>query len=603
MKRKQFRGAVAEIDPLPPPPPPQQELNFAVKRHLRSKLPRRIRTHFSPILRSLFIERSALVTSEASSARVKSKESVVERKDIQMELSECSCVESSSGAFGGDSELKLKLKLKKSGNANVIEDPDAVVQSEISSVERFSLSGKARKPNSETVSVTEKAKEIDESEISSQRKFSGKVSEFREWKVKRSKDASELNDNDVVSFNSALESAAESKLAENRAFGEEVSKPESAAGDAHKLLTTDFDLECSENLSINDDVFDDYSSAYSELQSDILQESSDLDFSEYSPSMWYDSGSQFSEKSISDDCPSHSFHLSRQFSEEFCRSTYALEDSSFLEEHNISDEISLELEEEDGERYRMLRSRERRQVYLRDYAEEYCLDTGYGDLVVQQRLQMVHWIVQQSSKNELQKETMFLGVNLFDRFLTKGYFRNKKNLQIAGIACLTLATRIEENQPLNSIQDETFNIGGNVYSRCEVVAMEWVVLEVLNFQCFLPTIYNFLWFYLKAARASDMMEKRTKYLAVLALLGHEQLSYWPSTVAAGLVILASSFIDQHASCDLVTECHSRTKDDDLSKCIKDEAFGKHGAYNILRLLDSIRIGFWLRSLNNEICER
>lgn len=351
MKRKQLREAVAEIDP-PPPPPQKQQFNFAVKKHLRSKLPRRGRSHFSPILRSSLIARSALVMREASLSSsgasvskpaVTSKESVSERKDVQMELSECSCVESSSGVFGGDNELKLKFKLKKSGNANVIEDPDAVVQSEISSVKRFSLSGKDRKPNGQIVSVTEKAKEIDESEISSQRKISGKVSEFREWKVKRSKDASELNENDVVSLNSALESAAESKLAENRAFGDEVSKPESAAGHVQKRLATDFDLECSENLSINDEVFDDYSSAYSELQSDILQESSDLDFSEYSPLMWYDSGSQFSEKSISDDCPSHSFHLSRQFSEEFCRSTYALEDSSYLEEHNISDEISVRL--------------------------------------------------------------------------------------------------------------------------------------------------------------------------------------------------------------------------------------------------------------------
>nr|GLL33338.1 long chain acyl-CoA synthetase 8 [Ipomoea trifida] len=68
-------------------------------------------------------------------------------------------------------------------------------------------------------------------------------------------------------------------------------------------------------------IFDDYSSAYSELQSDILQESSDLDFSKYSPSVW---------------------------------STYALEHSPFLEEHNSYDEISLLLEEEDGERYRMV---------------------------------------------------------------------------------------------------------------------------------------------------------------------------------------------------------------------------------------------------------
>nr|GLL16588.1 cyclin-SDS [Ipomoea trifida] len=122
-------------------------------------------------------------------------------------------------------------------------------------------------------------------------------------------------------------------------------------------------------------IFDDYSLAYSELRSDILQESSDLDFSKYSPSVW---------------------------------STYALEHSPFLEEHNISDEISLVLEEEDGERYRMLRNKERRQ--------------GYGGLVVQERLQMFHWIVQQSTKKELLKETMFLGVNLFDQFLTKGLF-------------------------------------------------------------------------------------------------------------------------------------------------------------------------------------
>nr|GME01446.1 COP9 signalosome complex subunit 4 [Ipomoea batatas] len=67
MEWKQFRGAVAEIDPLPPPP--------------------------QPILRSSFIERSARVTSEASSARVKSKDIVVERKDVQMKLPECSCVE------------------------------------------------------------------------------------------------------------------------------------------------------------------------------------------------------------------------------------------------------------------------------------------------------------------------------------------------------------------------------------------------------------------------------------------------------------------------------------------------------------------------------
>lgn len=51
------------------------------------------------------------------------------------------------------------------------------------------------------------------------------------------------------------------------------------------------------------------------------------------------------------------------------------------------------------------------------------------------------------------------------------------------------------------------------------------------------------------------MEKTAKYLAVVALLGHEQLSYWPSTVAAGLVILASLASNQDASCERVMEVY------------------------------------------------
>nr|GLL25049.1 cyclin-SDS [Ipomoea trifida] len=173
MKQKRFRGTVTGIDPPP--------LNFAVQKCLQLTLSRRIRTHFSLILYLVFIEQSDLVTSEASSAHVKNKQSVIEKKDVQMEMSEWSCVESSSGAFEGEIKLKLKFKLKKSENANVIEDPDVVVQSENFSVERFSLSGKARKPNSEI--VTKKAKEIDESEISGQRKFSPRMLENYRFKT------------------------------------------------------------------------------------------------------------------------------------------------------------------------------------------------------------------------------------------------------------------------------------------------------------------------------------------------------------------------------------------------------------------------------------
>ncbi|XP_075082950.1 uncharacterized protein LOC142166943 [Nicotiana tabacum] len=381
---------------------------------------------------------------------------------------------------------------------------------------------------------------------------------------------------DVVSFNSVLQSPSESKCAnssvqtiksrENRAAEFEVEL--SAEEQAHeKLVEAEFDLECSENFSMTD-VSDDYSSAYSELQSEIFPESSDIDLSDYS--LWYDdSGSQFSEKSNADATPSHTFTLFLQFSQQFFRSTVALQSPSINSSDDyISTEFTEGWEEEDEESYLMIRKRERRQLYLHDYAEEYCSTTDYGELIVQQRLQMVHWILAQATRKDLQKETMFLSVNLFDRLLSKGYFKTKRCLQIAGIACLTLAVRIEENQPYNSIRQKTFVVADTAYSCCEVVAMEWLVQEVLNYQCLLPTIYNFLWFYLKATRAGERVERTAKYLAVLALLSHDHLCYRPSTVASSLVFLASSAANLYASCYLVTKTHAKMKDDDLPECIK-----------------------------------
>jgi len=43
------------------------------------------------------------------------------------------------------------------------------------------------------------------------------------------------------------------------------------------------------------------------------------------------------------------------------------------------------------------------------------------------------------------------------------------------------------------------------------------------------------------------VEKRVTCLALLALSGPDQLCYWPSTIAAALVILASLELNQKAS--------------------------------------------------------
>ena len=58
-----------------------------------------------------------------------------------------------------------------------------------------------------------------------------------------------------------------------------------------------------------------------------------------------------------------------------------------------------------------------------------------------------------------------------------------------------------------------FYIGSNAYSRSEVVAMEWLVQEVLKFQCYLPSMYNFLWYIVSSFVLCQIYNWKNWYIA------------------------------------------------------------------------------------------
>ncbi|PRQ41018.1 putative cyclin [Rosa chinensis] len=460
--------------------------------------------------------------------------------DGEVEASESSCVESNSGAdFGGFVERKLKLKTK-SGIAKVMGGSEAVTESAISESDKVSLKFKEQ----EVISLNSGLQLCSEATVS---------------ESKTAKDGG----NRAPEFE--FHGASSNYFGENFA----VSNSESTIEQRPQSFGLDSDFACTEQFCYDDGSEYSSSQTLSDFQSDPFQENSEIEFSDYTPSFFTDSGSQFSQGSVGDS-PSPTFALLLKYREKFSRSVTALDLNAAPRVNEAYKHESTFLkfgDDEVEESYQMLRNRERLKVFLRDYTEDYSSTTEYGGLILQQRSYMVRWIIEISTATGLQQETKFLGVNLLDRFLSKGFFKSKRILQIVGIACLTLATRIEENQPYNSVREKSFYVGSNLYSRCEVVAMEWLVLEVLNFQCFLPTIYNFLWFYLKAAEADEEVETRAKYLAGLQLSDPVQLCYWPSTVAAALVILAS-LQGNDASPQQVLDTHVRTDGDDLHECIE-----------------------------------
>ncbi|XP_047160020.1 cyclin-SDS [Vigna umbellata] len=589
-------------------PPPV----IVTKKH-RQKLPRRRRQNFSPVLLvsdscqnprfsvdsssgSDFAAGGASCNSSRASIAGKGNrnsrnESSIDsmrnqrfekRDENEVEVSESSCADSNS--FAQDRSRRSILKFKSGREYNNLRGEDDVsevcIKSDITGI--LKLNSRSQSKNVEKNDDVSCGK----SEITCEEQFNLKSSSGNG----NMKISSESNGNDVASFSSFVRASLEEEKnssKENRALECEYSAgsknlhAEENCGDLVVQSMTRqesenydvVDLTCSEELRFSycdDDDESEYCSSqgtvFSEFHSEIFGECSQQELSDYTPSLFVDSGSQFSEGSDGE-TSSPTYLLFLQYRKEFTTLTSAspVVNSSSSDEDE-ADFVRFE-DSDDEDSYQMLRKRERKQGFVSNYGERYFSTTEFGETVLEQRAQMVHWIVEQSCRKQLRQETIFLGVNLLDRFLNKGYFKVQKRLQIVGIACLTLATRIEENQQYNRVGQSNFNIGNNRYSRGEVVAMEWMVQEVLKFQCFRPTIYNFLCFYLKAANADAVIEKRVKYLAVLTLSSHEQLCYWPSTVAAALVVLAGLEFNQSSPLKVIG-IHVRSKDENLYECIE-----------------------------------
>jgi cyclin B len=59
---------------------------------------------------------------------------------------------------------------------------------------------------------------------------------------------------------------------------------------------------------------------------------------------------------------------------------------------------------------------------------------------------LVDWLIEVHSKFKLQKETLFITINIIDRFLEKTIV-SKSRLQLVGVSALLIASKYEEIYP------------------------------------------------------------------------------------------------------------------------------------------------------------
>ncbi|CAL0313249.1 unnamed protein product [Lupinus luteus] len=185
------------------------------------------------------------------------------------------------------------------------------------------------------------------------------------------------------------------------------------------------------------------------------------------------------------------------------------------------------------------------------------------DINEKMRAILIEWLIEVHDKLDLVQETLFLTINLIDRFLEKQTVIRKK-LQLVGMVALLLACKYEEVSV--PVVGDFVLLSDNAYSRKEVLEMERLMLNTLQFNMSVPTAYVFIRRFLKAAEADKKLELLAFFLIELSLMEYEMLKFPPSMQAAAAVYTAQCTVNGFKQWNRKCEWHSTYSEDQLLEC-------------------------------------
>jgi len=189
------------------------------------------------------------------------------------------------------------------------------------------------------------------------------------------------------------------------------------------------------------------------------------------------------------------------------------------------------------------------------------------DINGKMRAILVDWLVEVHMKYRLRSETLFLAVNLIDRYLSVLPVLRRR-LQLLGVVAMFVASKFEEIDPPRAT--DFVYITDNTYSKDELLQMECNMLSTLEFQVVVPTAAHFLNPFIKANGCENPRHAEViKYIVELALIDLRMIRYKPSHLVASAVLLSNELFGRSMPWPESMVQISRHTDAELRGCCEE----------------------------------
>lgn len=212
------------------------------------------------------------------------------------------------------------------------------------------------------------------------------------------------------------------------------------------------------------------------------------------------------------------------------------------------------------------------------------------DINYNMRSVLVDWLIEVCEEFSLENQTLHLAVAYIDKFLSVMSVQRGK-LQLVGTACLLIASKFEEIFPPD-VSDFIY-VTDDTYSDRQLLKMEQLILNTLNYNVSKPTALDFLEIFLVAAGHKKTTENSAEgedcnkvrslamFLCELTLQDSNTfLKYLPAKIAASSVCLAAHTLGLPVQTEAL-RMKSTFELKDLYECVQDmqNAFTKAPTLN------------------------
>ena len=227
-------------------------------------------------------------------------------------------------------------------------------------------------------------------------------------------------------------------------------------------------------------------------------------------------------------------------------------------------------------------------VELKNNEEKFLPEFNYmskqKDINNRMRAILIDWLIDVHLKYRMVPQTMYISVNLLDRYLSKNETTRMK-LQCVGVTSMFISSKYEEIYP-PELKDFVY-VTDKACVKSDVLEMEYKMLTSLSFDVTFPTQWSFFEIFTKKLKLEQKAYYLAWFLMELSLINYKILKFKYSQIASSSILIAIKALNYFNQVEF--EKSTGYKESELQECVKE--INTFNVYNSTHSLQAIRKKF------------